>query len=164
MDNTCKEKRGSINLSKFVSLCPNAKVGSKDHGFAVETEERKYILRAPDAVTKNIWIAKLCQLCGQGKKRNGGSRDGGGGGGGGGGLCYHVCGCVFVSAGYRIGANVCKLVFKLTSVNMITIVNTTGFQTRLSEFPYAAFWHHIRNFQINSLSPNFFLPQSKCIT
>ena len=79
MDNTCKEKRGSINLSKFVSLCPNAKVGSKDHGFAVETEERKYILRAPDAVTKNIWIAKLCQLCGQGKKRNGGSRDGGGG-------------------------------------------------------------------------------------
>ena len=67
MDSTKKEKRGSINLSKFVGLCPNAKVGNKDHGFAVETEDRKYILRAPDAVTKNIWIAKLCELCGQGQ-------------------------------------------------------------------------------------------------
>ena len=67
MDSTKREKRGSINLSKFVGLCPNAKVGSKEHGFAVETEDRKYILRAPDAVTKNIWIAKLCELCGQGE-------------------------------------------------------------------------------------------------
>lgn len=66
MDSTKKEKRGSINLSKFVGLCPNAKVGSKDHGFALETEDRKYILRAPDAVTKNVWIAKICELCGQG--------------------------------------------------------------------------------------------------
>lgn len=67
MDNSKREKRGSINLSKFVGLYPNAKVGSKDHSFALETEDRKYILRAPDAVTKNIWIAKLCELCGQGE-------------------------------------------------------------------------------------------------
>lgn len=67
MDNTKKEKRGAVNLAKFIGLSPNAKVGNKDHAFALETEDRKYILRAPDAVTKNIWLAKLCEVCGQGQ-------------------------------------------------------------------------------------------------
>lgn len=68
-DKSAKVKRGTINLSKFVGIRPNAKIGNKDNIFAIETEERKYILRAPDAVTKNIWLAKLCELCGQGKKK-----------------------------------------------------------------------------------------------
>lgn len=66
-DKTAKEKRGIIDLSKFVGIRPNAKIGNKDNIFAIETEERKYILRAPDAVTKSIWLAKLCELCGQGR-------------------------------------------------------------------------------------------------
>lgn len=70
MDNTKKEKRGTVNIAKFVGLSPNAKVGNKDHAFALETEDRKYILRAPDAVTKNIWLAKLCEVCGQGQCGN----------------------------------------------------------------------------------------------
>ena len=66
-DHTKKEKRQTIDLSKFVGIRPNAKVGTKEHVFAIETEERKYILKAPDQNTKNIWLAKLCELCGQGK-------------------------------------------------------------------------------------------------
>ena len=66
MDKTKKEKRGSINLTKFVGIRPNAKVGNKENVFAVETEDRKYILRASDTSTKCIWLAKLCELCGQG--------------------------------------------------------------------------------------------------
>lgn len=62
-----KEKRGTINLSKFIGIRPNAKIGHKEHVFAIETEERKYILRASDLRTKNIWLAKLCEICGQGK-------------------------------------------------------------------------------------------------
>lgn len=67
MDRTLKEKRGTINLSKFVGIRPNVKIGNKKHVFVVETEDRKYILRAADLHTKTIWLAKLCELCGQGK-------------------------------------------------------------------------------------------------
>ena len=67
MDSSKKEKRGIINLAKFVGLSPNAKIGSKEHAFALETTDRKFILRAPDAITKNIWLAKLCELCSQGQ-------------------------------------------------------------------------------------------------
>ena len=67
-DDTKKEKRQTIDLSKFVGIRPNAKVGTKENVFAIETEERKYILKAPDQNTKNIWLAKLCELCGQGEK------------------------------------------------------------------------------------------------
>ena len=66
-DASKKEKRQTIDLSKFVGIRPNAKVGTKEHVFAIETEERKYILKAPDQNTKNIWLAKLCELCGQGQ-------------------------------------------------------------------------------------------------
>lgn len=34
--------------------------------FAVETQERKYILCASDPTTKGIWLAKLSEHCGQG--------------------------------------------------------------------------------------------------
>lgn len=66
-DASKKEKLQTIDLSKFVGIRPNAKVGTKEHVFAIETEERKYILKAPDQNTKNIWLAKLCELCGQGQ-------------------------------------------------------------------------------------------------
>lgn len=66
-DASKKEKRQTIDLSKFVGIRPNAKVGTKEHVFAIETEERKYILKAPDQHTKDIWLAKLCELCGQGQ-------------------------------------------------------------------------------------------------
>ena len=59
-------KKGTVDLAKFVGIRPNAKVGQKENVFAVETEDRKYILRAPDSTTKDIWLAKLCELCGQG--------------------------------------------------------------------------------------------------
>lgn len=64
---TKKGKRTVINLTKFIGIRPNAKVGHKENVFAIETEDRKYILRAPDQLTKNIWLAKLCELCGQGE-------------------------------------------------------------------------------------------------
>lgn len=66
IDRSKREKRGSINLAKFIGIRPNAKVGNKENIFAIEVEDRKYILRAPDLTTKNIWLAKLCELCGQG--------------------------------------------------------------------------------------------------
>ncbi len=65
-DHTKKQKRGTINLSKFIGIRPNAKIGNKEHVFAIETEDRKYILRAGDVTAKTIWLAKLCELCGQG--------------------------------------------------------------------------------------------------
>ena len=63
---TKKGKQTVIDLTKFIGIRPNAKVGNKENVFAIETEDRKYILRASDPVTKNIWLAKLCELCGQG--------------------------------------------------------------------------------------------------
>lgn len=66
-DVTKKGKQTVINLTKFIGIRPNAKVGHKENVFAIETEDRKYILRAPDQLTKNIWLAKLCELCGQGE-------------------------------------------------------------------------------------------------
>jgi hypothetical protein len=64
-DRSMKEKRGSINLSKFVGIRPNAKIGHKENVFAIETKDRKYILRAGDIKIKDIWLAKLCEYCGQ---------------------------------------------------------------------------------------------------
>ncbi|XP_019856874.1 PREDICTED: uncharacterized protein LOC109585304 [Amphimedon queenslandica] len=64
-DRTMKEKRGTINLAKFIGIRPNAKIGHKENVFAIETQERKFILRASDQRTKNIWLAKLCEFCGQ---------------------------------------------------------------------------------------------------
>ena len=61
------EGRKVIDLSKFVGIRPSAKVGNHQHVFAIETEERKYILKAEDHDTKNIWLAKLCELFGQGQ-------------------------------------------------------------------------------------------------
>ncbi len=66
-DETKKEGRKMVDLSKFLGIRPSAKVGNHQHVFAIETEERKYILKAQDEHTKNIWLAKLCELFGQGE-------------------------------------------------------------------------------------------------
>lgn len=63
-----KEKRGTINLNLFIGIRPNVKIGHKENVFAIETKERKYILRSSDQRIKNIWLAKLCEFCGQGKQ------------------------------------------------------------------------------------------------
>ena len=65
-DDSKREKKGTIDLRKFRGLRPNARIGNKDHVFAIETEDRKYIFRAPSHSTKNIWIAKLWEFFGQG--------------------------------------------------------------------------------------------------
>ena len=63
-----KEKKRVIDLSQITGIRPTPKIGSTEHIFAIETAERKYILKAADLNTKNIWLAKLCEFCGQGKK------------------------------------------------------------------------------------------------
>lgn len=60
------EKKGSIDLKHLAGIHP-AVHKSKDHVFTIEAGGRKFILKAPDANTKNIWVAKLREICGQGE-------------------------------------------------------------------------------------------------
>ncbi|KAL5496205.1 hypothetical protein EMCRGX_G012443 [Ephydatia muelleri] len=64
-DKTKREKKGVLSLQNFRGIRPNVQVGSKQFVFAIETQERKYILRASDPTTKGIWLAKLSEHCGQ---------------------------------------------------------------------------------------------------
>ena len=66
-DSIKKEKRRVIDLTNITGIRPTPKMGSSDHIFAIETVGRKYILKAADEDTKNIWLAKLCEFCGQGQ-------------------------------------------------------------------------------------------------
>ena len=65
-DKTKREKKGVLSLQNFRGIRPNVKVGTKQFVFAIETQDRKYILRASDQTTKGIWLAKLSEHCGQG--------------------------------------------------------------------------------------------------
>lgn len=67
-DTSKKEKKHVINLSSILGIRPTPKIGSADNIFAIETKDKKYILKAADVNVKNIWLAKLCEYCGQGKK------------------------------------------------------------------------------------------------
>jgi len=60
-----KEKRGTIDLSKIVTVNPSPNK-SKEHVFSLETSDRKYIFKAADTQTKEVWVAKLLELCGKG--------------------------------------------------------------------------------------------------
>ena len=60
-----QEKKGTIDLLKVVKIHPSLPK-LKEHAFAIETKDRRFGLKAPDMNTKNIWVAKLCELCGQG--------------------------------------------------------------------------------------------------
>ena len=71
-----KDKRHVINLSSIVGIRPTPKIGSADNIFAIETKDRKYVLKAPDIHIKNIWLAKLCEFCGQGQRRKEGGGEG----------------------------------------------------------------------------------------
>ena len=53
-------------MNSIIGIRPTPKIDSADNIFAIETKEKKYVLRAPDAHTKNTWLAKLCEYCGQG--------------------------------------------------------------------------------------------------
>ncbi len=60
------EKKGSYALTKVVKIHPSASK-SKDHSFAIELKDHKFLLKAPDGNSKNIWVAKLCELSSQGQ-------------------------------------------------------------------------------------------------
>ena len=79
-----KEKRHVIDLASIVGIRPTPNFGSADNIFAIETKGRKYVLKAADVHIKNIWLAKLCEYCGQGEhgeRMKGGRGEGGGEGG-----------------------------------------------------------------------------------
>lgn len=63
-----KEKKRVIELASIIGIRPTPKIGSADNIFAIETKERKYVLKAADIHIKNIWLAKLCEYCGQGER------------------------------------------------------------------------------------------------
>jgi hypothetical protein len=67
-NNGKKNKRHVIDLASIIGIRPTPKIGSADNIFAIETKERKYVLKAADVHIKNIWLAKLCEYCGQGKQ------------------------------------------------------------------------------------------------
>lgn len=63
-----QEKKRSFPLSRVVKIHPTFSK-AKDHSFAVELPEHKFLLRAPDGNSKNVWVAKLCEFSGQGQWR-----------------------------------------------------------------------------------------------
>ncbi len=65
-DGTKTEKKQVINLNSIIGIRPTPKIGSADNIFAIETKEKKYVLKAADTHIKNTWLAKLCEYCGQG--------------------------------------------------------------------------------------------------
>ena len=65
-DDSKREKKRVIDLNSIIGIRPTPKIGSADNIFAIETREKKYVLKAADMHTKNTWLAKLCEYCGQG--------------------------------------------------------------------------------------------------
>ena len=61
-----KDKRGVVNLQEIRAVNP---IYSKSKGnvFSVETEDRKFLLRAPDEQQKAVWVAKLLEGCSKGR-------------------------------------------------------------------------------------------------
>lgn len=64
-DPTKKDKKGTVDLSKIVTVNPLPNK-SKEHVFSIETSDRKYGFKAPDIQTREIWVAKLMEMCGKG--------------------------------------------------------------------------------------------------
>ena len=64
-DATMTEKRGTIDMPSITRIHPSP---SKAKGFiySIEIKDKKIMLKADDAKTKNIWIAKLYEFAGQG--------------------------------------------------------------------------------------------------
>lgn len=59
-------KKGSIDLSAITRIHPSPSK-AKGHVFSIELKDKKIMLKADDAKTKNIWIAKLYEFAGQGQ-------------------------------------------------------------------------------------------------
>ena len=53
------KKKGSVDLTKFVSIKPSVTVGGRDNLFALEIQGRTYIMQAANSSSKNVWLAKL---------------------------------------------------------------------------------------------------------
>ena len=65
-DSERKERKGTINVTQIAKVSPISGK-SKDHIFSIETSEgKKLILKAGDARTKSIWLAKLLEGCSKG--------------------------------------------------------------------------------------------------
>jgi len=57
-----KEKRGTIDLSKIVTVNPSPNK-SKEHVFSLETSDRKYIFKAADTQTVRKYGWQSCWSC-----------------------------------------------------------------------------------------------------
>ena len=66
MDSNQADKRGSIDLASITRIHSSSK--GKGHIFSIELNEKKIMLKAEDAQTKCIWIAKLYEFAGQGEE------------------------------------------------------------------------------------------------
>ena len=65
-DSERKETKGSINITQITKVSPISGK-SKDHIFSIETNDgKKLVMKAPDARTKSIWLAKLLEACSKG--------------------------------------------------------------------------------------------------
>ncbi len=60
-----QEKKRSIPLLEVIKIHPSFSK-AKDHSFAIELKDQKFLLKAPDVNSKNVWVAKLCELSFQG--------------------------------------------------------------------------------------------------
>ena len=58
-DESKLKKKGSVDLTKFVSIKPSVTVGGRDNLFALEIQGRTYIMQAANSTSKNVWLAKL---------------------------------------------------------------------------------------------------------
>jgi len=61
-----RDKKGTVNLQEIRAVNP-IYTKSKGNVFSVETEDRKFLLRAPDEQQKAVWVAKLLEGCSKGK-------------------------------------------------------------------------------------------------
>ena len=64
-DASRSDKKGSIDMTSITRIHPSASK-AKGHVFSIDFKDKKIMLRADDAKTKNIWIAKLYEFAGQG--------------------------------------------------------------------------------------------------
>lgn len=61
-DHHFTEKKGHMSLARINKIHPNFGK-AKERAFAVETKERKLVFKAEEESERNIWVAKLFELC-----------------------------------------------------------------------------------------------------
>ena len=65
-DSNLAEKKGTYDMASITRIHPSPSK-AKGHIFSIEVKEKKVMLKADDAKTKNIWIAKLYEFAGHGR-------------------------------------------------------------------------------------------------